>query len=295
MRLLLFGGSGQIGRSLSETAQKRGWAVVAPSLADVDICASGAVAACVRQYAPTAVVNAAAYTGVDAAESEPDQAFAANCNGARIVAEASARARLPLVHLSTDYVFDGAKTAPYLETDPVNPRGVYARSKEAGERAVRAATPRHIVLRTAWVYSPFGSNFVRTILRLGTEREELSVVNDQTGCPTSSFDVAESIATILATTDSPEFDQWGTYHCVGADAVTWFGFACAIFEGAKQFGVVAPKLRAVTTAEFPRPAPRPSYSVLNNEKLERVFRIRPRALRESLTDCLKRVCSQAHS
>jgi dTDP-4-dehydrorhamnose reductase len=291
VKVLLFGGSGQIGRSLLETAQKRGWEVVAPSHTDVDICVSDSVAACVRQYAPAALVNAAAYTGVDQAESEPDQAFAVNCHGARIVAEAAARARLPLVHLSTDYVFDGAKTTPYLETDPVNPLGVYARSKEAGERAVRTAIPRHIILRTAWAYSPFGSNFVRTMLRLGTERGELCVVDDQTGCPTSSLDVAEDIARILTAANAPEFDHWGTYHCVGADAVTWFGFACAIFESAKQFGVVAPKLRPIATAEFPRPATRPSYSVLSNAKLERVLHIWPRALRSSLTECLKRILS----
>ena len=265
--------------------------MVAPSHAEADICATGDVAACFRQFAPTHIVNAAAYTGVDQAESEPDQAFAANCNGARIIAEAAARARLPLVHLFTDYVFDGAKTEPYVETDLVNPRGIYARSKEAGERAVRAAIPRHIVLRTAWAYSPFGINFVRTMLRLGTERGELSIVDDQTGCPTSCLDVAEDVAAILAALDIPKFDHWGTYHCVGADAVTWFEFACAIFENAKQFGVMAPKLKAVSSAEFPQIAPRPSYSVLSNSKLERVFRIRPRAMRDSLTECLKRIFS----
>ncbi len=235
------------------------------------------------------IVNAAGYTAVDRAESEKEQAFLVNRDGARILAETAAAAHLPLLHISTDYVFDGRATAPYVETDAVAPLGIYAQSKEAGERAVRAAAPRHVILRTAWVYSPSGTNFVRTMLRLGSERSELSIVDDQLGCPTAAADVADAITTILAAAQGPGFDAWGTYHCVGADAVTWYGFARAIFECAAPFGVKPPKLRPVTTADYPLPAPRPAYSVLSTAKLERAFGIRPRPMRDSLNACLARL------
>lgn len=289
MRVLVFGGTGQIGRALIEVAAARGWEASAPSRAEVDICDARAVAGCVRACAPRAIVNAAGYTAVDRAESEREQAFLVNRDGARILAETAAAARLPLLHLSTDYVFDGRATMPYVETDAVAPLGVYAKSKEAGERAVRAVAPRHVILRTAWVYSPSGTNFVRTMLRLGSERSELSIADDQLGCPTAAADVADAIATILAAAQRPGFDAWGTYHCAGADAVTWYGFARAIFECAARFGVTGPALHAVTTAEVPRPAPRPAYSVLSTAKLERAFGLRPRPLRASLHACLARL------
>ena len=289
MRVLVFGGTGQIGRALIHAADARGWEVSAPSRAEIDICDARAVADCVRACAPSSIVNAAGYTAVDRAESEKELAFLVNLDGARILAETAAAAHLPLLHISTDYVFDGHATAPYVETDAVAPLGIYAQSKEAGERAVRAAAPRHVILRTAWVYSPSGTNFVRTMLRLGSERSELSIVDDQLGCPTAAADVAEAIATILAAAQRPGFDAWGTYHCVGADAVTWYGFARAIFECAARFGVKSPKLRPVTTADYPLPAPRPAYSVLSTAKLERAFGIRPRPMRDSLTACLARI------
>ncbi|MGI8853636.1 MAG: dTDP-4-dehydrorhamnose reductase [Methyloceanibacter sp.] len=289
MRLLVFGATGQIGHALIEDAQKRGWEVPAPSHAEVDICDRGAVAAALRRHTPVAILNAAGYTAVDRAESERDQAFRVNRDGAHVLAEMAATADLPLVHLSTDYVFDGLATAPYIETDALGPHGVYAKSKEQGERAVRVAAPKHVILRTAWVFSPFGTNFLRTMLRLGAERAELSVVDDQTGCPTAASDVANAITTILMAAQVSGFAGWGTYHCAGADAVTWFGFAKAIFESAARFGLTPPKLYPVTTADYPRPAPRPAYSVLSTAKLERTFGIQPRPLRDSLTECLIRL------
>jgi dTDP-4-dehydrorhamnose reductase len=289
VRLLVFGATGQIGHALIEVAQKRGWEASGPSHAEVDICDDGAVADALCRHTPAAVVNAAGYTAVDRAETERDRAFRANRDGARVLAEVAGAADLPLVHLSTDYVFNGRATAPYTETDAVGPQGVYAKSKEQGERAVRAAAPRHVILRTAWVYSPFGTNFLRTMLRLGSERTELSVVDDQTGCPTSATDVAGAITTILAAARVGGFDAWGTYHCTGADAVTWYDFAKAIFEGAAPLGLTPPKLYPVTTADYPSPAPRPAYSVLSTAKLERTFGIQPRPLRDSLTECLMRL------
>jgi dTDP-4-dehydrorhamnose reductase len=291
VKVLVFGITGQIGHALAEAAQERGWEALGPSHAEADICDKGAVADALRSYGPAAVVNAAGYTAVDRAESDVDQAFRTNRDGARIVAAAARVAGLPIVHLSTDYVFNGLARAPYIETDPVGPLSVYARSKEEGECAVKSAAGRHVILRTAWVYSPFGTNFLRTMLRLGSERPELSVVDDQTGCPTSAFEVADAIVTILAAAEAPGFDAWGTYHCVGADAVTWYGFAKAIFENAARFGVIVPELRAVTTPEYPTPARRPPYSVLSTAKLERTFGVRPWPLSDGLTECLSRLRS----
>ena len=291
MKVLVFGAGGQLGRALCEAAQRRGHTVFGLSHQATDICDAGAVRAALRQHRPTGIVNAAAYAAVDRAEEEPEAAFRVNRDGARVLAENAAEADTPLIHISTDYVFDGKGRAPYTEADPVAPEGVYARSKEEGERAVRATAPKHVILRTSWIYSPFGTNFLRTMLRLGAEKNELKIVNDQTGCPTSAADVAEASLAILAMAD-PGFTSWGTYHYAGADAVTWYGFAKAIFDEAAKFGLVAPELQPVTTADVPRPAPRPVYSVLSTAKLERVFGIKPRPLQESLAECLERLLAK---
>jgi dTDP-4-dehydrorhamnose reductase len=255
----------------------------------VDICDAAAVSDAMLDHRPTSVVNAAAYTSVDMAESEADLAFYVNRDGARIIAEAAAAARIPLIHLSTDYVFDGRKRVPYTEWDRTAPLGIYGRSKDAGERAVRACAPKHVILRTSWVYSPFGNNFVRTMLRLGAERAELRVVDDQTGCPTAAADIASAILTIAREANSKGFNDWGTYHYAGADAVTWYDFAQLIFEEAEKFGVKAPKLSKTSSAEFGAAATRPAYSVLNSDRLGCIFDIRPKHLRVSLADCLKSI------
>jgi dTDP-4-dehydrorhamnose reductase len=289
VRILVFGGAGQIGRAITEACQKHDQKALGPSHAKADICDKKAVAHALQHYAPQAIVNAAAYTAVDQAERDKEQAFRINRDGARIVAEAAAAAGLPLLHISTDYVFDGSASLPYTETDPVGPLGTYGKSKEEGERAVRAAAPLHVILRTGWVFSPFRTNFVLTILRLGSQRSELSIVDDQIGCPTSAADVAEAITTIVTAAKSPGFEAWGTYHCVGADALTWYDFAKAVFASAIQFRDAPPTLRAVSTIDFPRPAPRPAYSVLSTAKLEQIFGIRPRSLSKTLPECLMRI------
>jgi dTDP-4-dehydrorhamnose reductase len=183
---MVFGAGGQVGRHLIEVATTAGRDMVGLSHSEADVCDVDAVAAAIAEHGPSSIVNAAAYTAVDNAESEVDRAFEVNRDGAAVVAEAAAKANVPLIHISTDYVFDGSSRTPYTEDDPVNPQGVYARSKEAGELAVRSAHHRHLILRTAWVYGPFGANFVKTMLRLGAEREELRIVDDQIGCPTAS-------------------------------------------------------------------------------------------------------------
>jgi dTDP-4-dehydrorhamnose reductase len=291
-RMMIFGASGQVGRHLNEIASGVGCEVLGLTHAEADICNAAMVTGAIARHAPTVIVNAAAYTAVDKAESDIDQAFRVNRDGASVVAQAAAAADTPLIHLSTDYVFDGSKRVPYAEEDPVNPQGVYARSKEAGERAVRAHD-RHLILRTAWVYGPFGTNFLRTMLRLGAERDELGIVDDQTGCPTATADIAQAIMTLVERIEKPGFKDWGTYHYVGATVVTWYGFASAIFAEASRFGQKVPRLRPVTSASYPTSAPRPTYSVLSMSKLNRVFGIEPKALRGSLAASLERLNSRS--
>lgn len=291
--LLVFGAGGQVGRELIATAARLGVEARGLTHAEADICDKTAVEELVRRYKPTSIVNAAAYTAVDRAESEPPQAFRVNRDGAAVLGDAAAAANIPLVHLSTDYVFDGQSRIPYAETDEVAPLGVYGRSKEEGERAIRASARGHVILRTAWVYSPFGTNFVRTMLRLGLERAELGIVDDQTGCPTSATDIAAAVMAIVEATARQGFSDWGTYHYVGADVLTWYGFAKLIFEESAKSGVPPPRLLPIMTADFPTPAPRPAYSVLDTKKIERIFAIKPRALRESLLSCLETLSKQA--
>jgi dTDP-4-dehydrorhamnose reductase len=194
-----------------------------------------------------------------------------------------------VIHFSTDYVFDGTKTSPYVEDDPVHPLSVYGASKLAGEEAVRAATARHLILRTAWVFAPFGGNFVRTMLRLAAERDSLKVVADQTGCPTPAHCLAETVLAV-----APRLlagDGFGTFHHAGAPAVSWHGFAAAIFERLAREGRKVPELAAITTDQYPTPAKRPACSVLSGAKLQTVHGIRPPDWREGLETCLTRLLS----
>jgi dTDP-4-dehydrorhamnose reductase len=292
---MVFGAGGQVGRHLFEVATTAGRDMVGLSHSEADVCDVDAVAAAIAEHGPSSIVNAAAYTAVDNAESEVDRAFEVNRDGAAVVAEAAAKANVPLIHISTDYVFDGSSRTPYTEDDPVNPQGVYARSKEAGELAVRSAHHRHLILRTAWVYGPFGANFVKTMLRLGAEREELRIVDDQIGCPTASGDLAEAILTVIERAETPGSAAWGSYHYAGADAVTWYDFAGLIFAEAEKFGRKAPRVGPIATADSPTAAPRPAYSALSTAKLERVFGIKPRSLRGSLSATVERLLRQGEA
>ncbi|MGE5270300.1 MAG: dTDP-4-dehydrorhamnose reductase, partial [Thiohalocapsa sp.] len=229
MKLLILGAGGQVGHELCRRAWPQSYRIAAFTHAELDIARREAVAAAVPREAPDVVVNAAAYTAVDRAESETDRAWAGNCTGPLNLAAACRDAGIPLVHLSTDYVFDGSKEGPYREDDAVRPLGAYGQSKEAGERAVRGLLPQHVILRTAWVYSAHGNNFVKTMLRLADGRPVLRVVADQVGSPTSAADIAAAIARIVRQIAAGEA-RWGTYNFAGAGAVSWHGFAEAIFE-----------------------------------------------------------------
>ncbi len=282
-KVLVFGAAGQVGRELVE---RPGDLAVGFNRADVDILDTAEVRHAISAYRPLAIVNAAAYTAVDRAETEQDEAYRANRDGAEVLAEAASSIRVPLIHLSTDYVFDGTKRAPYEENDAIAPLNAYGKSKADGEDAVRRRCVSHIILRASWVYSPYGTNFVRTMLRLAGNHKSLNVVNDQVGCPTSAADIASTIIAIVASAQMEGFARWGTYHFRGADVVTWYEFACRIFDLAATYGQEAPQLAPIGTADFPTPARRPNYSVLSASKLQRTFGIRPRPLSESLRECL---------
>lgn len=263
MNILLFGSEGQLGQEILIQAGP-GNRVVAPKQADLDLASPEAISAAVVAEPWDIVVNAAAYTAVDRAEQDRDTAFAINATAPQKIAEAAARQSVPLLHVSTDYVFDGLKGTPYRPDDPVSPLGVYGASKEAGEQAVRAANPRHVILRTAWLYSPFGANFVKTMLRLAAERDTLRVVDDQRGCPTAAADLAAACLAVAARlTADPTGAPYGTYHFTNAGETTWCGFARAIFETAGPRLAKIPQVVPITTADYPTPARRPVDSRLD--------------------------------
>jgi dTDP-4-dehydrorhamnose reductase len=237
----------------------------------------------VERYRPTLIINAAAYTAVDRAESEPDAAFAANADAPAHLAEAAAAAGASLIHLSTDYVFDGAKPVPYTEDDAVRPLGVYGASKAAGERAIRERLDRHVILRTSWVFGLHGANFVKTMLRLGHARARLDVVADQSGCPTGAADIAAAIHGIARQILlGSRTNAWGTYHFAGRGSTNWYGFAEAIFERAEPIWGRRPQVTPIATADYPTPARRPTNSILDCTRFDRIFALPRRPWPERL-------------
>ncbi|GAA5128175.1 dTDP-4-dehydrorhamnose reductase [Haloechinothrix salitolerans] len=269
LALLIPGGSGQLGGDIARRASEAGAVVRAPGSADLDITQASQVIAAVRELAALAkdeghqplVINAAAYTDVDGAESDEQRAFAVNGDGPRGIAAACATTKVPLVHISTDYVFSGETERPYEPNDALSPRSAYGRTKAAGEAAVLASGARAWVVRTAWVYGADGNNFVNTMTRLERERDTLSVVNDQHGSPTWTFDLAGGLLELVSAIVDGRPPEQRTLHCTGGGETTWYGFARAIFE---ELGADPERVRPCTTTEFPRPAARPAYGVLSN-------------------------------
>ena len=292
MRIYVIGSEGQVARSLREAAGRHHDMVIGcGSRPDVDILRPDTVERALADFLPDIVINPAAYTAVDRAETESDAAFSVNRDGAAAVAMATKRRGIPIIHLSTDYVFDGKKASPYVETDAVAPQGVYGLSKLAGESAVTAANDRHIILRTSWVFAPFGNNFVRTMLRLASERDRLRVVDDQIGCPTYAPDIANAIITIAQAVGHSGWraDFAGITHLAGPDDVTWCTFAREIMRLIKAKGGHAAEVDAISTAEFPTAAARPRNSRLNCDRLYSIFNARLPALSHSLPACLERL------
>ena len=279
--ILITGGTGQLASALAAAAATPMQLAGRPQF---DFDRPESIAATFRAAAPWLVVNAAAYTAVDAAETDADAAYRANRDGPAELARLCAKAGIPLIHVSTDYVFDGCKDAPYVETDPVAPQGVYGASKLAGELAVLATCPLGIVLRTAWVYAPRGKNFVRTMLRLAETRDRLGVVADQQGCPTTAEDLADAILAIATQLRDGWLDEYaGVFHAAGTGATTWHGLATAVFEEAARHGARVPQVDAIATADYPTPAKRPANSRLDCDKLAATFGVRLPPWRASLS------------
>lgn len=267
MRVLVTGITGQVGGALVAHPAPPGVTWVPAGRDRLDLSAPQAVATAVAALAPDAVVNPAAYTAVDAAESDRDTAFRVNRDGVAALAAACAARGAPLIHLSTDYVFNGTGTRPYRPDDPVAPLGAYGKSKEAGERAVRELLADHVILRTAWIYAAEGRNFVNTMLRVGAERDELRVVADQRGTPTPAGDIADALATLLAARRAGVAVR-GTFHYTAAGETTWHGLAEAVFRRAGRHWGRRPVVHPIATSDYPTPAARPAYSVLDNAALD---------------------------
>jgi dTDP-4-dehydrorhamnose reductase len=281
MKILVFGARGQVGHEVCRARWPARYQLLPFARKAIDITGSASVSETLRRERPDLVINLAAYTAVDRAEREPEAAWAVNCAGAAHLAAACDESSAALVHLSTDYVFNGRKIDAYREEDAVDPLGVYGRSKEAGERAVRAALEQHVILRTAWIFGASGMNFVKTMLRLAGERPVLRVVADQRGCPTAAADIAAALIAIAEYIARGEA-RWGTYHFAGDAAISWHGFAEAIFESAVPQLAPRPKIEPIATEQYPTPAQRPMNSVLDCRRIEQAFGVSPSPWRASL-------------
>ena len=290
MRLAVTGTKGQLVTALLERGALVGVEILPLGRPQLDLLDPASVAAAIAAAKPDIVVSAAAYTAVDKAQSEPELAHAVNATGAGAVAAAAAQLRVPVIHISTDYVFNGASPRPYRETDPTDPLGVYGASKLAGELAVAAATPNHAILRTAWVYSPFGANFLKTMLRLAGERSDISVVADQRGNPTSALDLADAILAVATNlTGSPDPALRGVFHCSGTGEASWADFAGAILATSKGLGGPTATIRPISTREYPTPAPRPANSRLDCSKLAQTHGVIMPLWEESMKRTLERL------
>ncbi len=292
MRVLVVGRQGQLATTLAQRLPLAGHQVQALGREALDITNADAIAAALDSFGAEAVVNAAAYTAVDKAEDEPELAHAVNATAPGLLAAAAVARGIPLLHYSTDYVFDGSKPAPYTEADATNPLGVYGASKLAGERAVLAAHPAALVLRTSWVCSAHGANFVKTMLRLGRDHAELGVVDDQLGAPSFADDLADATALLLPRLGAGA--PGGVFHFSGAPHTTWHGFAVAIFAGAARRGQQAPMLNAITTAQYPTRARRPANSRLDSSRIGAVHGLTAPDWRPGLERCLDALLGPVH-
>jgi dTDP-4-dehydrorhamnose reductase len=286
-KVLLIGAKGQVGQELQVTLPYLG-EVISIGREELDLTNSEKISQLIREIHPDYLVNAAAYTAVDKAETEPDLAYSINAIAPKIMAESAEKIKAKFLHISTDYVFDGRKNTPYLETDLTNPLGVYGQSKLRGEEEIKTVNSQAIILRTAWVYGSYGkSNFVKTMLRLGKEREELKVVVDQVGSPTWAKDIATAITHLLINVDNPP----GIYNFTNSGVASWFDLTKAIFEEAKISGIPLKIQRVIpiTTAEYPTPAVRPAYSVLSGQKISQQLGYIPPYWRDSLKAMLNQL------
>lgn len=286
MRILLTGAKGQLGRCIKDRLPED-WELIATDSQTLDITDTDAVSNMVHNFQPDAIINAAAYTAVDKAESEREKAFAVNSRAVHNLAIAARSVHAKFIHVSTDYVFDGKSKTPYSEIAAPSPQSVYGQSKLAGELLALAANTETVIIRSAWVFSEHGNNFVKTMLNVAAERDELYVVNDQTGCPTYAGDLAQAVIDILHQQTFPR----GIYHFCGNRSVSWYEFAQAIFQNAaaQRAGFKTPHLNAIDSSGYPTPAPRPAYSVLDTHKIETELGIHPSDWQKALSNILAEI------
>ena len=279
-KILLTGVNGQVGHALQKKLSNH--QVVALNREQLDLSDKDAIRRVVQAIQPDLIINPAAYTAVDKAESERDLAYAINATAPQILAEEAAKLNAVLIHFSTDYVYDGSKNADYVETDAVNPLSVYGKSKLAGEDAIRAVGLPHLILRTSWVYGAYGKNFLKTIIRLVSERDSLRIVADQFGAPTSSESIADAVVELLSVWQPQQEKQSGVYHFTNQGKTSWHGFSCAIVseynrlakaKNGQLLKASVENIIAITTADYPTPAARPANSTLNNQKLKQTFNV----------------------
>lgn len=292
MKVLVTGCNGQVGHCLVEQLEQKSITTLAVDRAQLDITDKASVVSVVKNFQPDVIINAAAHTAVDKAESESDLSYSINRDGPRYLAQAAAEEGAAILHISTDYVFSGDALGEYKETDETAPQGVYGASKLAGEHAVQEECPRHIIMRTAWVFGEHGNNFVKTMLRLGEQRDELSIVADQFGGPTYAGDIAAALINIAEKIASGEHIDFGVYHFSGLPHVSWFEFADAIFDIAieKQILTRKPTLSPIITDKYPTPAKRPANSKLSTKKITQNIGISASDWKKALNN-LKQYCS----
>ncbi|ODT76269.1 MAG: dTDP-4-dehydrorhamnose reductase [Pelagibacterium sp. SCN 64-44] len=296
-RIAVTGRSGQVVSALIERAGAAGVEILPIGRPEFDLENATAGLDAIAALAPDLVISAAAYTAVDKAESEEERAFAANRDGPAALAGLTAKLGIPIIHISTDYVFDGSKAEPYLESDATGPLGVYGRSKLAGEQAVQAANPDHAILRTAWVYSPFGANFLRTMLRLGEERSTVRVVDDQIGAPTSALDMADAILRVAANLHAHpgNNEMRGVFHLTGSGWGSWADFAEHIFASASARGRPPVAVERIPTSQYPTPAHRPANSRLDTSRIRAVHGVDMPQWRPSATQVVERLLAGDNS
>jgi len=284
VNILVVGRSGQVARALKERAVRGGVSLMSLGRPDLDLCDDASIEQAIFDARPQVVINAAAYTAVDRAEDDADHAWRVNAHAAGLVADAAQRSGAAIIHLSTDYVYSGASAKPYRETDETGPTSVYGESKLEGERLVREANPRAVIIRTAWVFDACGANFMRAMLRKALTDAEIPVVADQLGCPTSADALAQALLAIAASMEHP-----GTYHCVCTGEASWAEFAEAIFEQALARGGPVARVRPIRTEDYPTRARRPANSRLNCDKIEKDYGVRLPSWKSALTACIDQV------
>lgn len=287
MRVLVAGRSGQVANALARGAAKRDGDIICLGRPGLDITDDHTIASALDEHKPDVVINAAAYTAVDRAEGDSKAAFAVNANGPELLAKATAGRGIPLLHVSTDYVFSGSKTTAYVEDDPTAPAGIYGKSKLAGEEAVRKTNARHVIVRTAWVFDVTGSNFPKTMLRLAVQRDEVSIISDQRGNPTDAREIANAlIAAAKKVHERPQDAEWGTFHFSGPASMNWADFARLIFAVSARHGGPVARVLDITTDDYPTAAKRPANSMLDSSQFHARFGYQAIALEQSLERCM---------